>query len=130
MMELGLLALFVLVGVVIVIFNVIHINKLKSVCLTEIDAKCIDVRRKYGDSRVSYSPVYKISFHGVDYTLDSHVYVNANHWTKGETYKIKINAERPTQYIDSATLYVNKVFIIIGVVFVVLGLFVGVSYIL
>ncbi len=119
-----------LLGVLYLILRVLYLmlktiistNKQKQRCKYKIKATVVDMLTKRGDKgKTLYSPVYKYSYLGKEYTVHEDIYRNSISLKIGDNTDIFINENKPDEF------YIKHpedtiMFIVIGAMFIVIAI--------
>lgn len=140
---LGGMIMFTMIGLVFAVTGTVLLIKSireRALCTVESTGIVTDIREHKSTktnkkthkktTKISYAPVVEYDFNGKQYKYTSSTYTSNKRYSKGETVKIMVNADTPTQiYIvgDSAEHIMYYTFIGLGAVFTLVGVAGGVT---
>ena len=118
MMGIVITALFAVVGIVMIVFDVLKRRK----CSERVSAECVSVdshssRGSNGKRSRTYSPTWEIEYNGRRITLSSNNY-SSKYVAVGHHRTLRINPDNPEEYLDpsSGMLLIGIGFVAIGII--------------
>ena len=132
-------AVFLFVGIVFLIVGLTisrHIEKLVRRCTLEVDAVVDDMRRASRGASVKSRtdltpmlyPVFRYSYGGTEYKVQSHYASNPPKFSVGQTTTLRIDPDNPTSFIavsDPVPRILSTVFGVLGAVLITVSIGVG-----
>lgn len=119
-----LMALFLVVGIILVISAVSKYLGRKKRCSYMVTAKCIEIREMANDGHMLACPVYEIYYEGKTIKLCDNVYSNTLDIRVGDEKEIMINPDKPKEYFSPEDMLGSSLVIgIIGFVIVLVMIF-------
>jgi hypothetical protein len=121
------LAVFILVGLGMIIVNFLNNYTKKIHCTEIVTAVCIDLNRRYSidssddiDERPTYAPVFKYYFNGAEYTVTQSYYTNIDVPKIDSEVELHINPDDPEEFYRPS-FWVNFTIYGMGILFTICG---------
>ncbi len=106
-----LMALFLVVGIVLVAVALSRYFGRKKRCSYSVTAKCTELRERADNGHMMACPVYEIWYNGEVIKLCDDVYSNNIDVKVGDEKEIMINPDKPTEYFSAAEMTASAIII-------------------